>query len=154
MAAQVYFYIYYTHKGPLKWRNARSGALGRVAVAGCTLHSLCWLFSTETSVPLLKKMSFSLFHCVLIVAFLSRITFSHNYHMDTTYLVSDTLQRSRSGSGSMRWSMTKPCELIAASPCHAMSGKGKCQRQSKEQRAQGRSGTVVWGKLIPGDPGA
>lgn len=107
------------------------GAVGRGAVAGCTLHSLCWLFSTEPSVLLVKKMSFS---CIPIVGFLSRSTFSHDQNISTSYLVSHTLTRSRSGSGSTTWNMTQPCELIAASPCHAMSGNRKIPKP--EQRAE------------------
>lgn len=97
MAPQVYYYICYIHKGPLKWRNSSSGAVSRGGVARYTLYSLCWMFRTEPSVPLLKKMSFS---CVPIAGFLSRVTFSHNQNISTTYLVSHTFRRSGSGSGS------------------------------------------------------
>lgn len=76
-------------------------------------------------------MSFS---GIPIVGFLSRATFSHNQDITTTYLVSHALKRGRSGSGSTMWNSTQTCELIPASPCHAMSGKRKIPKA--EQRAE------------------
>ncbi|XP_068859343.1 uncharacterized protein [Aphelocoma coerulescens] len=61
-----------------------------------------------------------------------RITFAHDQDIITTYWVSDCLKRRRSGSGSTTWNMTQPCELIPASPCHAMSG----ENPKAEQRAE------------------